>query len=205
MANSTFGWKNQINHTHEFSPPAAPQWFGGDINGRSVPVESVCALFAVNPKWNTENICAAMKTVKACGAYGSVLSAWRERPVSAAIAATGWPLLLLSAVPAGLAAVSPDPPKEYPQFEYCPSPSRTAHPVHRCRFIHATEGVCAQSSAPGSKQRPAELQVAAAAEFRRVIVDYLDRNVVEPQTILIEPPDGSANRSDRPVSGTVCR
>ena len=68
-----------------------------------------------------------------------------------------------------------------------------------------TGGVCAQSSAPGSKQRPAELQVAAAAEFRRVIVDYLDRNVVEPQTILIEPPDGSANRSDRPVSGTVCR
>jgi hypothetical protein len=136
---------------------------------------------------------------------GSVLSAWRERPVSAAIAATGWPLLLLSAVPAGLAAVSHDPPKEYPQFEYCPSPSRTAHPVHRCRFIHATGGVCAQSSAPGSKQRPAELQVAAAAEFRRVIVDYLDRNVVEPQTILIEPPDGSANRSDRPVSGTVCR
>lgn len=136
---------------------------------------------------------------------GSGLSAWRERPVSAAIAATGWPLLLLSAVPAGLAAVSHDPPKEYPQFEYCPSPSRTAHPVHRCRFIHATGGVCAQSSAPGSKQRPAELQVAAAAEFRRVIVDYLDRNVVEPQTILIEPPDGSANRSDRPVSGTVCR
>ena len=81
MSNSTFGWKNQINHMHEFSPPAAPQWFGGDINGRSVPVESVCALFAVNPKWNTENICAAMKTVKACGAYGSVLSAWRERPV----------------------------------------------------------------------------------------------------------------------------
>ena len=71
--------------------------------------------------------------------------------------------------------------------------------------IHAAEGVCAQSSAPGSKQRPAELEVAAAAEFRRVIVDYLDRNVVEPQTILIEPPDGSANRSDRPVSGTVCR
>ena len=68
-----------------------------------------------------------------------------------------------------------------------------------------TGGVCAQSSAPGSKQRPAEVQVAAAAEFRRVIVDYLDRNVVEPQTILIEPPDGSANRSDRPVSGTVCR
>ena len=68
-----------------------------------------------------------------------------------------------------------------------------------------TRGVCAQSSAPGSKQRPAELQIAAAAEFRRVIVDYLDRNVVEPQTILIEPPDGSANRSDRPVSGTVCR
>ena len=120
-------------------------------------------------------------------------------------AATGWPLHLLPAVPAGLAAVSHDPPKEYPQFEYCPSPSRTAHPVHRCRFIHATGGVCAQSSAPGSKQRPAELQVAAAAEFRRVIVDYLDRNVVEPQTILIEPPDGSANRSDRPVNGTVCR
>jgi len=134
----------------------------------------------------------------------SVLSAC-ERPVSAAIAAIGWPLLLLTAVAAGLAAVSHDPPKEYPQFEYCPSPSRTAHPVHRCRFIHATGGVCAQSSAPGSKQRPAELQVAAAAEFRRVIVDYLDRNVVEPQTILIEPPDGSANRSDRPVSGTVCR
>jgi len=110
-----------------------------------------------------------------------------------------------SSVSHPLAAVSHDPRKEYPQFEYCPSPSRTAHPVHRCRFIHATGGVCAQSSAPGSKQRPAELQVAAAAEFRRVIVDYLDRNVVEPQTILIEPPDGSANRSDRPVSGTVCR
>ena len=110
-----------------------------------------------------------------------------------------------SSVSHPLAAVSHDPPKEYPQFEYCPSSSRTAHPVHRCRFIHATGGVCAQSSAPGSKQRPAELQVAAAAEFRRVIVDYLDRNVVEPQTILIEPPDGSANRSDRPVNGTVCR
>ena len=126
-----------------------------------------------------------------------------RKAVSAA--ATGRPLLLLSAVPAGLAAVSHDPPKEYPQFEYCPSPSRTAHPVHRCRFIHAAEGVCAKSSAPGIKQGPAELQVAAAAEFRRLIVDYLDRNVVEPQTILIEPPDGSANRSDRPVSGTVCR
>jgi hypothetical protein len=34
-----------------------------------VPVESVCALFEVNPEWNTENICAAIKTVKAYGAY----------------------------------------------------------------------------------------------------------------------------------------
>ena len=72
--------------------------------------------------------------------------------------------------------------------------------------VHPRDGRCLRSEfSPGSKQRPAELQVAAAAEFRRVIVDYLDRNVVEPQTILIEPPDGSANRSDRPVSGTVCR
>ena len=72
--------------------------------------------------------------------------------------------------------------------------------------VHPRDGRCLRSEfSPRSKQRPAELEVAAAAEFRRVIVDYLDRNVVEPQTILIEPPDGSANRSDRPVSGTVCR
>lgn len=107
--------------------------------------------------------------------------------------------------PRGSRRSQPRSTKGIPAVRILSVPSRTAHPVHRCRFIHAAEGVCAQSSAPGSKQRPAELQVAAAAEFRRVIVDYLDRNVVEPQTILIEPPDGSANRSDRPVSGTVCR
>ena len=72
--------------------------------------------------------------------------------------------------------------------------------------FHPRDGRCLRSEfSPREQQRPAEVQVAAAPEFRRVIVDYLDRNVVEPQTILIEPPDGSANRSDRPVSGTVCR
>lgn len=136
---------------------------------------------------------------------GSVLSAWRERPVSAAIARQAGRSFFCQPSP----RVSP---QSAPIHQRNTRSSNIVRPrvEQRIRSIGAgsstpTGGVCAQSSAPGSKQRPAELQVAAAAEFRRVIVDYLDRNVVEPQTILIEPPDGSANRSDRPVSGTVCR
>ena len=47
-----------------------------------MPVESVCAVFEVKPEWNTENICAAMKTVKAYGAY-------TERPRLSAILVAG--------------------------------------------------------------------------------------------------------------------
>jgi len=57
---------------------------------------------------------------------------------------------------------------------------------------------------PGANNARLSFRSPQAAEFRRVIVDYLDRNVVEPQTIWIEPQDGSADRSDRPVNGTVC-
>jgi hypothetical protein len=137
---------------------------------------------------------------------GSVLSAWRERPRFCRYCSDRL------AAPSSVSR----PPRVSPQSATIHQRNTRSSNIvrprveQRIRSIGAgsstpTGGVCAQSSAPGSKQRPAELQVAAAAEFRRVIVDYLDRNVVEPQTILIEPPDGSANRSDRPVSGTVCR
>lgn len=84
------------------------------------------------------------------------------------------------------------------------SQPRSTKGIPAVRILSVPESNSASGPSVPVHPRP-ELQVAAAAEFRRVIVDYLDRNVVEPQTILIEPPDGSANRSDRPVSGTVCR